>query len=191
MNIIDITKLETAITYIKRMTEGNHPVTNLAVEEDSVINNPNVIRCMYFVQDVLEKVYMNEGVIGGRKKIGKEPFPFEIMRGYRYEKDKSISHIMHQIRDMVDNPNIKMIGYKSVTDWLKASGCLKEDIDIYTGKKVTKVTERGKKLGIYEENRTSQRGDVYHVIMYNKQSQEFLAENIEKIINGEIVDLEM
>ncbi|MBE5955123.1 MAG: hypothetical protein E7253_01585 [Lachnospiraceae bacterium] len=98
---------------------------------------------------------------------------------------------MNQIRDMVDNPNIKMIGYRCVTDWLKVSGCLKEDIDIYTGKKVTKVTEKGKKLGIYEEERTSQRGDVYLVIMYNRQSQEFLAENIEKIINGEIVDLEM
>ncbi len=30
----------------------------------SVINNPNVVRCMFFVKDVLEKIKRNDGYIG-------------------------------------------------------------------------------------------------------------------------------
>ena len=63
---IDLKKLETAITYVQRIAAGNNPVNNMPVEDDTVINDPNVIRCMYFVKDVLSEVYKNGGNIGGR-----------------------------------------------------------------------------------------------------------------------------
>ena len=56
MEPVDLVKLETAIKYVERIAEGNNPVNNLPMEEDAVLNNPNVIRCMYFVKGVLEEV---------------------------------------------------------------------------------------------------------------------------------------
>ena len=53
-------KLEIAILYLQRITEGRNPVNNMPVDEDSVINNPNVVRCMSFIKEVLE------GYIGGK-----------------------------------------------------------------------------------------------------------------------------
>lgn len=50
MEPVDLAKLETAIKYVERIAEGNNPVNNLPMEEDAVLNNPNVIRCMYFVR---------------------------------------------------------------------------------------------------------------------------------------------
>ena len=65
---IDIKKLDTAILYLQRIAEGNNPVNNMPAEEDSVLNNPNVIRCMYFVKEVLEEVKRNDGFIGKKPK---------------------------------------------------------------------------------------------------------------------------
>ena len=188
MTIIDMAKLDTAISYIKRMAEGNHPVTNRPAEDDSVINNPNVIRCMYFIQEVLEQVKSNNGVIVTKKKKGRLPFPFEVLKEYRYEKDKSISHIISQIGELVDNPEVKMISYKPITDWLKSADYLGEKIDMLSGKKTTIPTTKGEQLGIYMEERISMRGDSYQVVMYNKRAQEFLVENLEAILNGEIIE---
>ena len=188
MTIIDMAKLDTAISYIKRMAEGNHPVTNRPAEDDSVINNPNVIRRMYFIQEVLEQVKSNNGVIVTKKKKGRLPFPFEVLKEYRYEKDKSISHIISQIGELVDNSEVKMISYKPITDWLKSADYLGEKIDMLSGKKTTIPTAKGEQLGIYMEERISMRGDSYQVVMYNKRAQEFLVENLEAILNGEIIE---
>lgn len=184
---IDLSKLDIAITYIQRMADGLDPVKNIQVEENSVINNPNVIRCMYFIQDVLMEVRKNDGVIGSKKRTGKEPFPFEVLDNYIYEKDKSISHIISQIKELVANPNVKVMGYKVLSDWLKASGYLLEEVDKYTGKKTNIPTDKGKELGIYLEERTSMRGENYNVVMYDQKAQEFLVHNLEAIVNGEIV----
>ena len=56
MDVIDTKKLDNAIIYLQRITEGHNPVNNLPVDEDSVINDPNVIRCMFFIKDTLEKI---------------------------------------------------------------------------------------------------------------------------------------
>ena len=120
---VDLAKLEVAIKYIDRMAEGKNPVKNVDVEDDSVLNNPNVIRCMYFVKEILEAVQENDGVIGGRKaKPSKTPFPYECLSDFQYMEDTSIAHFMAQLKGLARDPNVHGIGTKPVTDWLKAQG---------------------------------------------------------------------
>ena len=64
MELVDMKKLETAIVYLQRISDGNNPINNLPADEDSVLNNPNVIRCMFFVREILEEVKRNNGYIG-------------------------------------------------------------------------------------------------------------------------------
>ncbi len=68
MESVDMKKLETAIIYLQRIVEGNNPINNMPADEGSVLNNPNVIRCMFFVKDVLEEVKRNNGYIGRKAK---------------------------------------------------------------------------------------------------------------------------
>jgi len=49
MEVVDTKKLEIAIQYLHRITEGRNPVNNIPVDDDSVIKNPNVVRCMLFI----------------------------------------------------------------------------------------------------------------------------------------------
>ena len=69
---IDAKKLDIAILYLQRIADGNNPVNNMPAGEDSVLNNPNVIRCMYFVKEVLEEVKRNDGVIGRKTRKSKK-----------------------------------------------------------------------------------------------------------------------
>lgn len=64
MDVVDTKKLETAILYLQRITEGRNPVNNMPADEDSVIHNPNVVRCMLFMKEILEEVKRNDGYIG-------------------------------------------------------------------------------------------------------------------------------
>ena len=48
-------------------------------------------------------------------------------------------------------------------------------------------TEKGQALGIYTEVRTYG-ANSYVTVIYNRQAQEFLVENFEAIVNGEVVE---
>lgn len=78
MKQFDQEKLNIAITYVDRIAGGCNPVNNIPLEQDMVLNNPNIIRCMYFIQDVLEAVQNNGGIVSSRTaKEPALPFPEE------------------------------------------------------------------------------------------------------------------
>lgn len=188
MESVDLRKLDIAIEYVQRMSEGYNPVNNIPADDDSVLNNPNVIRCMFFVKEVLKEVKRNNGLIGSkREKAKKEPFPFEILKEFHYEEDKSISHLLRQIQSPAGEKNIKKISIQTITTWLKNADYLTEEYCQEAGKISTVPTEKGKALGIYTELR-SYSNNTYLIVIYNRNAQEFLVKNLEAIVNGEVVE---
>lgn len=92
MESVDMKKLETAIVYLQRISDGNNPINNLPADEDSVLNNPNVIRCMFFVKEILEEVKRNNGYIGKKaKKSDRMDFPIEVLRSFIYREDNNFT----------------------------------------------------------------------------------------------------
>ncbi len=55
-------------------------------------------------------------------------------------------------------------------------------------KTITKPTEKGMRIGIRTERRSSSRGVDYLLIIYGKQAQEYIIQNIEKMMCGEVAD---
>ena len=53
MSTYDLKRLEVAIQYIRRMSDGKNPVTNRPAPENEVLNNMNVHRCLKFIDEVL------------------------------------------------------------------------------------------------------------------------------------------
>lgn len=181
-------KLETAIIYLQRIAEGNNPINNLPADEDSVLNNPNVIRCMFFVKDVLEEVRRNNGYIGKKsKKSDKPDFPIEVLASFTYKEDKAISKFVEQINELINGDIYKKVNYKTITQWLKLNSFLQEEHSQEFDKTITVPTEKGIKLGIRAERRSNSRGVEYMLVIYGKQAQEYIVHNMEKILYGEIV----
>ena len=183
MESVDMKKLETAIIYLKRIAEGNNPINNLPADEDSVLNNPNVVRCMFFVKEVLEEVKRNNGYIGGRtRKSRKLDFPIEKLKEFSYKEDKAISRLVEQINEPLDKDVFQKLSYKMVVQWLKQNDFLKEEYSQELQKNVTMPTEKGVKFGIYAERRVNSRGVEYARVMYNQQAQTYIIQNMEYIL---------
>ena len=98
-------------------------MNNVPLENGDILNNPNIILCMYFIKDVLEEVQRNGGMVGG--KVGKEPalpFPMEILDRFTYLEDKSITHVLNQIYEPIADMNVKKVSVTKVTAALKQEG---------------------------------------------------------------------
>ena len=184
MEIFDLNKLETAIIYMDRLADGKDPVNNTQIDHVP-INDPNVIRCLWFVKEVLQAVSRNNGKVGPGKPKAAE-FPLECLEKFQYEGDKSITYFLNQLKDLAEDPQVKGIAPKRITDWLKAKGYLDVKINKYTGKNETVVTEAAGEFGIYTEPRVSSMGREYNAVLYNQKAQEYLVSNMQKILDGEI-----
>ena len=186
---IDAKKLDIAILYLQRIADGNNPVNNMPAGEDSVLNNPNVIRCMYFVKEVLEEVKRNDGVIGRKtRKSKKAEFPVEALESFVYQEDKPITRLVEQINMGIDENRFQKIKYKNIQDWLKLNGYIEERLFEQFGRAFNVPTEKGERLGIRYEMRKNMRDIGYIVTIYGKNAQEYIVKNIEKIIMGEVED---
>lgn len=183
-NQINQVKLELAIQYVERMSEGIHPVTNQEIIEDSIVNDPNVIRCLFFIQDVLEQIKRNHGIIMTNKCAKAETFPFEVLKDFQYRKDNSITHIMNQINEPIAGTTIKKLSYVRVTRWLRENGYLEEVMDKELKKIITVPTEKGEEIEIYTERREQAGRPTYVTVMYGEKAQQFIVEHLEEMIRG-------
>lgn len=183
MDKIDLQKLDVSIEYIRRMAEGKNPMNNEVLADESILNNPNVIRCFHYVEGILKMVREREG-----KNAPKKNFPLDHLKKYEYKKDLSISHFANQLNEGLDENTYNKIKYNMITSWLKSSGYLEIIGENRTNKKQTVPTLKGRELGIYLEERDIKQGKKYLVVMYNRKAQKFILDNMETVLNGNNVE---
>ena len=187
MEVVDTKKLEIAIQYLQRITEGHNPVNNIPVDDDSVIKNPNVVRCMLFIKEILEEVKRNDGYIGRRPRTNrdssKQEYPLEALKEFRYSEDKSVTRLVDQINNLADMTVYRRITYIPITAWLKQNGYLGEEQTEENGKKRTVVTDKGRETGIKSELRRNAKDQEYVYITYGRTAQEFIVSNMDKILS--------
>lgn len=187
MEVVDTRKLEIAIQYLQRISEGHNPVNNIPVDDDSVIKNPNVVRCMLFIKEVLEEVKRNDGYIGRRPRTNrdssKQEYPLEALKEFRYSEDKSVTRLVDQINNLADMTVYQRITYIPITAWLKQNGYLGEEQTEENGKKRTVVTDKGRETGIKSELRRNAKDQEYVYITYGRTAQEFIVSNMDKILS--------
>ena len=179
---IDMKKLDTAILYLQRIADGNNPVNNMPSEDDAVLNNPNVIRCMFYVKEILEEVKRNGGkiVVGKAGANAKLPYPVERLAEFAYEEDKTISKFAEQLNKDIDKEEYKTISYNTITKWLKAEDFL--EVVQVEDRTASRPTSKGRDIGIYTEDRVNQRGQSYVSVLYGQKAQEYIVKNMSAII---------
>ena len=186
MESIDLNRLKTAITYAERIADGKNPVTNAPAREEDVINNPNVIRCMFFIRDVLRQVYDNGGRVGGKPpkapKPERKPFPLEALAAFSYRQDLGISALVQQINELIDQAEYEPLQRTAVSNWLEAEGLLTRVPDA-DGRRVSRPTDRGRAAGLYLIDRNYD-DRSYSVVMYGKEAQEMIVSRIPEMLSA-------
>ena len=180
MKEFDTDKLNVAMVYIKRMADGRNPVLNQQVEND-ILDNPNVIRCLNFVSEVLEEVWENHGLVGKKYSRSKEDFPLEVLEQFEYRRDKPVSHVLKQFEEPVQERNIRKISASMVNQWLAENGYIEKRMIEESGKESWFPLQKGEDIGLYTEKR-GEPGYQYVTIMYSKEAQQFLADHLGQII---------
>lgn len=178
----EIEKIKRAKMYIDHLANGINPLDNSIISEQDIVNNVRISRCLFFVSSVLENVIKHDysQQISKTKKesfhlneIEKDQFEFS-------EKPIPISEITNRINLIIKDKNMAKFKHSYIISWLVYKQLLEE---FYSEDNRTKrqPTNKGYNIGISMENRISCNGNIYNVILYNKNAQHYIIDNIDNI----------
>ena len=192
MGNYDVKRLDVAIQYINRMVSGRNPVTNRPAPENEVLTNPNVNRCLQFVSEILADVKSTGGIVGKAPKVPRaarapkpsivETFPYEILQGFRFQRDQQISYFLKQISELsTEGQVVPAVPAVHINNWLREKGYLEKRMVAEFGKETSVPTEKGTQIGIYSE-RAGIGSNQYYRIWFNEQAQRFLIDHFREIL---------
>lgn len=172
-------KLLLADEYVSCLAKGIHPITKAVLPDDSVINDVKIVRCLYFVSEVLKDSMRKSEKKSGRKK----PFnlsQYDLCRFKISKGEITISAIVRKLNDLKTDENMAKLTTKPITQWLLNCNLLQEVEE--KGKTVKRPTDAGKSLGMSMRKIITDYG-VFNAVVYNSKAQQFLIDNFMSIIN--------
>ncbi len=172
-----------AKSYIDALANGIDPISGHELPEDTVLNQPRMIRCFFFVSDVLRQVVDNGGQVGGGKKAGKKAaffLPMERRKDVPFSAlPLPISRFTELLNGMVDLDDMRKLPATTVTAWMVDKGFL-EIQETPDGRRAKRPTPQGEAIGLSTELRHGLNGP-YTVTLYNEAAQRFIVDNLDDI----------
>lgn len=175
----DKDKIAQAQDWVRKLANGINPLNGSFVNEDDVVNNVHISRCLFYVADLLGKCSERRT----RQNLARNlSFAISSFRKekYNYVEAISISAFAKEIEKLIPE-NMQAISYKSMTRWLIQNGFLVESVPYANGRVFKIASEKGNRVGIYTEERESDSIGHYLVTLYNREAQRFLLEHLEDI----------
>lgn len=185
-----MTELETlkrARMYLATMAEGKNPLTGEEEPDSSILNQARIVRCLYYVTGILDKVIENGGEINQRppEKVRKikrtEPFSLtdeQLCDLTAEPKAISFSALLQKINAPIP-PEMKKLSYDQMASWLIAQGLMEEHRS-EQGKLSRRPTEAGNAAGITREQMFGQNGPYWGNLL-TTDAQIFLLSHLQEI----------
>lgn len=176
-----MTELETlarAQMYLEKLANGVNPLSDSEVNENDVINNVRISRCLYYVSGILKQITTT-----GSFEIQKSEFTLSSRQLENFEYSQSpltVSEITKRFNNLVNPLQCNTLKNGVITEWLTDIGML--NTITVNNKAKKKVTDAGRNIGIISEQRVNQQGATYEAISYNLNAQHFIVDNIEAIV---------
>lgn len=169
--------------YLDKLAQGIDPISGRRVPEDSTLNQLRLARCFQYVSGVLQQVIDNDGYVGRKPSISKEPFVLssEALSSFRpSEQPMFISDFCGLLYTHNGNDEMRLPSSTKISNWLLEQGYLLKETD-KTGKSHRFASEKGNQLGILSQKVSGKYGE-YYATYYYAQAQRFLAEHINEIL---------
>lgn len=183
--IEELDKIQKAKLVLQKIAKGIDPVTGDKIEEESFLNDPRIIRCFYFVAEVLDNVA--SGAYSS-KRSGAGPAKFTITPEQKSrvqfpEGNLGVNEFSKCINLCIDLNESKKLTGVELNKRLKALGILGEEAT-EAGKTRTVINDNSKDYGL-ESERKSYNGAEYDKVVINDKGKRYLLDNIERIMNTE------
>lgn len=166
----EIEILKHAQSYIERLANGENPLDGSAINDDSVLNNVRIVRCLYYVNDILKKVIANGGVVSGKpSKPKKGDFVYDEEKAAKVNisvRPIALSVILNNVHEAF--PECKKPSFEKVCELLKSKGIL---IDNPSGSPRYVASPEAAERGVWTEQGTNQAGVTYWRTLYDDAGQ--------------------
>ena len=181
---IDIKLVSHAKDYIDDLANGVNPLSKEAIDDNDIINNVKISRCLFYVSDILGEVIGNGGINykpSPKPKLDEFDLEKLDLQNYTYLiQPINISVIASKINELKPE-NMKKLKVTAITNWLVDINML-STVQV-NGKNHKRPPANGEALGITMEQRDGQYGP-YYVVLYDENAQRFIIDNLPAIING-------
>lgn len=190
----ELEKIQYTKSFVDQMANGVNPITGEPIPETDLLRHERISRCMQYVSNILQQTIIKTEAEQQREQVRRllsdRPsftLPYEKRKQISLsDSPVSVSQIVRQINDQIEDPNMRRLQSKQVTEWLTVMGMLAVKND-QKGIPIKYPTDKGKQIGITSEHRSA-RGETYLVAVYSREAQQFIIDNLDAIIElGELV----
>lgn len=175
-------KLVKANEILRKMANGINPLTDGQLEEGSFLHDPRMIRCLYFIQEVLNRA------IDGQFKTaaGKlETFVITAEEKQKIELPQGrigINEFAKCVNRVIDLNKSRKVSGVDLNKRLKRMGVLTEEV-LADGSRRTTPGANPHEYGVEMEKR-NYNGNEYEMILFNDQGKKYLLDNLETIMES-------
>lgn len=180
----DFEKIDKAKMVLLKIAKGVNPLTGEIIEGDSFLNDARIIRCFYYVSEILDNV-INGAYSSRVSKSSQFIITPEQKERVEFPQDKiGVNEFSKCINTQIDLRVSKRLTGVELNKRLKKMGILSEESTV-NGKTRTVVTENSSKYGFETEKRTYN-GVEYDMVVINDKGKKYLLDNIESIMSTEL-----
>lgn len=177
---MDYRKIKKIEEDLDLLMQGKDPQTRIKFSEDTILNsnyNKNLFKELY--------IFLNKFL---KEKVGKKEI-FQISNEMKEkiilsENPIPISTFVYSINKVIDTFKMKKLKATQITSWLLKKGYLDEKIH-EDGKKFKILTDKAKEIGMTKKTVENSYGRIYDINLYSRKAQEFILNNLNKIILDE------
>lgn len=181
---VDLQKLTEAKEVLMNMANGINPLNGKMIEDSSFLNDPKIIRSLYYLITCLEanvfqgvqqeKVKQTKNYEITQELLNKIEFP----PGYM-----GINEFCRIVNEHINSPTSKKLTHTPIYKKLKSLGILTEEVN-EEGRTRSRVTDKANNYGILEIDR-EYNGQPYKQIVFDNDGKEFLRRNLLKLLDIE------
>lgn len=177
----ELEKLQRAKRYMEKLAQGIDPISDNEIPEDSVLNQVQLVRCFFYVSDVL-----GQCIVNGDPKENKGDRPSFSIRAEELERVQisqepiRITRFTEHIWAVVADQGKKKLNPTVITNWLLEQGILEIQMGP-EGKQQRVPSGIGLELGLSSQLYHGKYRD-YFAVYYNANAQRFILDHLLDIL---------
>ncbi len=189
--------IKRAKSYMDMLSNGIDPISEEPVENDSALRQERLQKCFQFVSEILGEIINTNGIV-----VMSEA---ESAHGYKIVKKKAVfsinpkqkmsiritncpivpSAFVKNINSVVNTEIMEKLSLTTINKWLLKQGYISESKEpTVVNRNVKTITPLSTQIGIIEQTVVDPRtGEAKAQMLFSRQAQEFILNNIELIIS--------
>jgi hypothetical protein len=180
----DFEKMDKAKSVMVKMAEGINPITGEQIRDESFLNDPRIIRCFYFIAEVLDNVM--SGVYSKSNRLAQFVItPEQKSMVVLPDGLIGVTEFSKQVNMCIDQTRSKKLTAVEINKRLREMGILGEEVNPATGKTRTVTNSKSKDYG-FETVTKSFNGNEYDMVVMNDTGKRYLLEHLEEIMSIDI-----